>query len=73
MKFWTTRGGEPTPDQIRARVQALKSSWAAVHAEAEALRRAGVYVCFRRNGLGDPYTKPGDFRAELDVSVTEKL
>lgn len=61
------------PDELKARVAALRTAWADFQREAEALRKAGAGISFTRNGLGDPYTGPHDFGDRLNIWFTTKL
>lgn len=59
--------------EVEARAERLRSLWSQFHAECEEARRLGMHVRFWRDGLGDPFTGPHNFRPKLTISHTAEL
>lgn len=61
-----------SPD-IQAHADAIRAAWAETHRLAKEGEALGLFVVFERDGIGDPYIGPRNFRGGLRITRSESL
>lgn len=59
--------------EVQAQADAIRAAWAEMHRLAKEGEAMGLFVAFKRDGIGDPYTGPRNFTEKLTITRSESL